>query len=144
MLTLKFILDTLNNDFSDNRIIKRQKYTKAVITNGKITVKGINAIFPVNCYIKVSGTVFNNNYHKITASGNDYIEATTLVADSIKKVVVKACLIPKEILDFSLIDHKVPALQSETIGNYSYTTTTPGVEAFIKSKLAPYYQAVRI
>jgi len=144
VLSLKLVLDSLYNDFSDNRIIEEQIYTDAVITDGKITVSDINTVFPINCYIKVSGTVFNNNFFKITGSGVDYIEAAELKEDPIQCIKVKACFIPDEVINFTTIDHKVPTLDSEKIGNYSYNTSTPGVESFIRRSLSPYYQGVRI
>ncbi len=143
MLSLKFILDTLHNDFSDNRIIKTQYYTDAVITDNTITVKGIELIFPINCYVKLEGTVFNNNVFKVSASGTDYITLTGVVADIRKEFSVRACFIPDDVVTFSTVDHKIPTLDSESIGAYSYSTSTPGAEGFIKSKLAPYYNAVR-
>lgn len=142
MLSLKFILDTLKNNFTDNRIIENQNYTEAVITSGKIAADGIDTIFPIGCYINVVGSVFNNNYFKVTASGTDYIEATGIVLDPKTCITVKACLIPQEVIDFSLIDHKIPTLDSESIGNYSYSTSTPGVEGFVKNSLSPYFKAV--
>ena len=144
MLSLKFILDTLNNHFSDNRIIEKQCYTDAVITDGRITAEGVDSIFPVNCYIMIENSVFNNKVFKVSSSGTDYIEATGIVEDIRTEFNVKACLIPDEVVSFSEVEHIIPSLDSENIGNYSYSTTTPGVKGFIRSKLTPYYNGVRI
>ncbi len=143
-ITLRTILESLNNTFVDNRIIKTQSYTDAVITDKTITVSGINEIFPTNCYIQVLGSVFNNNFHKITATGSNFITSDTIVIDPRKAITVKACLIPQEILDFAALDHTIPTLKSEKIGDYSYTTDTPGINTYIQSNLSAYYKAVVI
>ncbi len=143
MLSLKFLLDTLNNDFSDSRIIKAQSYTDAVMTADTITVDLIDTIFPVGCYIMLCGTVFNNKVFKVTASTTGAITVNGVVVDPITKFRVKACLIPDEVLTFSETEHKIPMLDSETIGAYSYTASSPGVESFVRKSLSPYYNAVR-
>ena len=146
MLSLKLVLDTLRNNFSDNRIIPFQCYSDAVITDGKITASNINEVFPVNCYVKIEGSVFNNNYFKITANGTDYIEAAELVADPINKITVKACFIPDDVINFALNTNleDIPTKKSEKIGSYSYTNDSTGVQSFIRDSLNPYYQGVLI
>lgn len=142
MLSLTFILDTLKNDFSDNRIIKTQNYKDATITANTLTANGIEEIFPVGCYVRLDGTVFNNKVFKVSASGTNFITLDGLILDPKSEVCVKACLIPQEVIDFSLVEHKVPMLDSESIGAYSYSTSTPGVKGYVRKTLAPYYNPI--
>ncbi len=144
MITLKTVLDTLNNNFVDNRIIETVE-EEAVIIDGRITATGVNAI-PVNAYFIIEGTIFNNEVYQVTASGTDYIEASDILADPSTDVEVKTCIIPKAVLDFvtEYAIKPIPTLKSETIGNYSYSTDKEGVKGFIINQLSAYYNGVRI
>lgn len=146
MLTLRLVLDTLNNYFVDNCIVESIT-AEATITAGRISIADIQETFPVNAYFIVDGTIFNGEVYKITASGTDYIDADNIVAEPTKTVTIKACLIPKAVTD--LVDEyatkSIPTLyKSEKIGNYGYSTDLEGVKGFIINKLKPYYQGVSI
>lgn len=146
MISLKLVLDTLRNTFADNRIIPFQNYSDAVITSDTITAEGIEEIFPINCYIKIEGSVFNDNYFKVTGNGTDTITVDGLVPDIKTEFCIKACFIPDDVINFasntSLSD--IPLLKSESIGSYSYATEKEGIENYIMNSLSPYYQAVII
>jgi hypothetical protein len=145
MVTLRLVLDTLKNYFVDNRVIE-SKSIEAVITDGKVTAADINETFPINCYFMLEGTIFNREIYKVTGVGTDYIEAADIIADPSTDVCIKACLIPKPVLDFytEYSTKGMPMFKSEKIGSYSYSTDKEGVEGFIINSLKPYYNGVII
>ncbi len=141
--SLKFLLETLNNNFVNNKVIKNKTQT-ATITNGRITSDGIDSMLPAGCYFLIEGSIFNHEVYKVATSGTGYVEDSTLIAETERMVTIKACLIPKAVIDFSAEEHTIPTMKSESIGNYSYSTDNPGVQAMLHAKLGAYYQAVVI
>ena len=145
MITLKTVLDTLKNYFVNNQVIE-SKTIEAVIINGRITATDINETFPINVYFMLEGTIFNNEVYQVTGSGANYIEAADILLDPSTDVCIKACLIPKAVLDFvtKYTTKTIPIFKSEKIGTYSYSTDKEGVEGFIINSLKAYYNGVII
>lgn len=145
MVTLRLVLDTLKNYFVNEQIIQ-SKIIEATITNGKVSAADIEQTFPVGVYFMLEGTVFNNEIYKVEASGAGYIDSSDIVEDPAVDVCIKACLIPKAVVDFvtEYSTKPIPNFKSERIGNYSYTTDKEGLEGFIINSLKPYYNGVII